>query len=115
MLAEPEATSTSPKATCRRIATVIPGHEVVGVVEALGAGCKRYRVGERVGIAWLRETCGICIYCRRGRENLCPNAKFTGYDNDGGYGEYAACARTSRTGFPTRSATKKRRRCCAPE
>jgi propanol-preferring alcohol dehydrogenase len=68
---------------------VIPGHEVVGVVERLGAGCKRYRVGERVGIAWLRGTCGICIYCKRGRENLCPNAKFTGYDHDGGYAELA--------------------------
>jgi propanol-preferring alcohol dehydrogenase len=68
---------------------VIPGHEVVGVVEALGAGCKRFRVGERIGIAWLRETCGVCIYCKRGRENLCPNAKFTGYDHDGGYGECA--------------------------
>ena len=68
---------------------VIPGHEVVGIVEALGTGCQRYRVGERVGIAWLRETCGICIYCKRGRENLCPNAKFTGYDHDGGYGEFA--------------------------
>jgi len=70
-------------------ANVIPGHEVVGVVEALGAGCTRYRIGERVGIAWLRETCGVCIYCKRGRENLCPNAKFTGYDHDGGYGEFA--------------------------
>ncbi len=71
-------------------AHVIPGHEVVGIVEALGAGCKRYRIGERVGIAWLRETCGVCIYCQRGRENLCPNAKFTGYDHDGGYAEYAS-------------------------
>jgi propanol-preferring alcohol dehydrogenase len=70
-------------------AHVIPGHEVVGVVEALGAGCNRYRIGDRVGIAWLRETCGTCIYCRRNRENLCPNAKFTGYDHDGGYAEYA--------------------------
>jgi len=68
---------------------VIPGHEVVGVVEALGAGCSRYKVGDRVGIAWLRETCGICIFCKRHRENLCPNAKFTGYDHDGGYAEFA--------------------------
>ncbi len=69
---------------------VIPGHEVVGVVERSGPGCSRYRVGDRVGIAWLRETCSRCVYCRRGRENLCPNAKFTGYDHDGGYAEYAA-------------------------
>ena len=68
---------------------VIPGHEVVGMVTALGAQSKRFQIGERVGIAWLRETCGTCVYCQRGRENLCPNAKFTGWDHDGGYAEYA--------------------------
>lgn len=68
---------------------VIPGHEVVGAVERCGEGCKRFRPGDRVGIAWLRETCGACVYCRRGRENLCPNARFTGYDHDGGYAEAA--------------------------
>ena len=68
---------------------VIPGHEVVGVVERCGDGCKRFKIGDRVGIAWLRETCGACVYCRRGRENLCPNARFTGYDHDGGYAEAA--------------------------
>lgn len=69
---------------------IIPGHEVVGVVEALGAGSSRFNAGDRVGIAWLRETDGTCAYCRRGRENLCPNARFTGWDCDGGYAEYAA-------------------------
>jgi len=68
---------------------VIPGHEVVGTVERCGDGCKRFKIGDRVGIAWLRETCGACVYCRRGRENLCPNARFTGYDHDGGYAEAA--------------------------
>jgi alcohol dehydrogenase, propanol-preferring len=68
---------------------IVPGHEVVGVVERCGAGCERFRPGDRVGIAWLRETCGTCVYCRRGRENLCPNARFTGYDHDGGYAEFA--------------------------
>src|ERR1700730_2239979 len=68
---------------------VVPGHEVVGVVERLGDGCKRFAPGARVGIAWLRETCGKCVYCRRGRENLCPNARFTGWDHDGGYAEFA--------------------------
>jgi alcohol dehydrogenase, propanol-preferring len=68
---------------------VIPGHEVVGTVERIGSGCARFHLGDRVGIAWLRETCGVCDYCRRGRENLCPNARFTGYDEHGGYGEYA--------------------------
>src|SRR5580658_3010065 len=68
---------------------IIPGHEVVGVVERVGPGCARYLAGSRVGIAWLRETCGACAYCKRGRENLCPNARFTGYDHDGGYAEFA--------------------------
>jgi propanol-preferring alcohol dehydrogenase len=68
---------------------IVPGHEVVGVVERPGPGASRFGSGERVGIAWLRETCGICVYCRRGDENLCPNARFTGYDHDGGYAEYA--------------------------
>ncbi len=69
---------------------VIPGHEIVGVVERAGPACVRFKPGDRVGIAWLRETCGACVQCRRGRENLCPNAKFTGYDHDGGYAEFAA-------------------------
>ncbi len=68
---------------------VIPGHEIVGIVDRCGDGCARFRPGDRVGVAWLRETCGVCVYCRRGRENLCPNAKFTGYDHDGGYAEAA--------------------------
>ncbi|MGH7812952.1 MAG: zinc-dependent alcohol dehydrogenase family protein [Candidatus Binataceae bacterium] len=68
---------------------IIPGHEIVGVVEKCGKDAARFNPGERVGIAWLRETCGSCAYCRRGRENLCPNARFTGYDHDGGYAEYA--------------------------
>jgi propanol-preferring alcohol dehydrogenase len=69
--------------------SVIPGHEVVGVVDRRGLGCTRFRPGDRVGIAWLRETCGTCVYCERGRENLCANARFTGYDHDGGYAEAA--------------------------
>jgi alcohol dehydrogenase, propanol-preferring len=68
---------------------IIPGHEIVGVVDKAGPGCKRFSPGKRVGIAWLRETCGVCVYCRRGRENLCPNARFTGWDYDGGYAEWA--------------------------
>jgi len=68
---------------------LIPGHQVVGTVEALGPGAKRFREGDRVGIAWLRHTCGVCPYCEKGDENLCPNAKFTGYDEDGGFAELA--------------------------
>ena len=68
---------------------IVPGHEVVGVVDAAGAGCQRFAIGTRVGIAWLRETCGICPECRRDRENLCRNARFTGWDADGGYAQWA--------------------------
>jgi propanol-preferring alcohol dehydrogenase len=67
---------------------VIPGHEIVGVVERLGPDCARFVPGARVGVAWLRETCGVCAYCLKGRENLCPNARFTGWDHDGGYAEF---------------------------
>jgi propanol-preferring alcohol dehydrogenase len=70
-------------------AGIVPGHEVVGFVEKLGPGSRRFKTGDRVGIAWLRETDGECRYCRSGRENLCPNARFTGWDSDGGYAEYA--------------------------
>ncbi|MRH87599.1 zinc-binding alcohol dehydrogenase family protein [Nocardia sp. SYP-A9097] len=67
---------------------VVPGHEVVGEVVALGAGDTRgFRVGDRVGIAWLRYTCGRCRYCLRGAENLCPESRYTGWDADGGYAE----------------------------
>ncbi|MBN2621819.1 MAG: zinc-dependent alcohol dehydrogenase family protein [Acidimicrobiales bacterium] len=67
----------------------VPGHEVVGVVDALGPGCRRFTQGQRAGIAWLRHTCGRCHWCRRGRENLCPDPRFTGWDADGGYAEWA--------------------------
>ncbi|MFB8003385.1 zinc-binding alcohol dehydrogenase family protein [Nocardia sp. NPDC056000] len=69
---------------------VVPGHEVVGEVVGLGSGdTGGFAVGERVGIAWLRHTCGRCRYCLRGAENLCPNSRYTGWDADGGYAEYA--------------------------
>jgi alcohol dehydrogenase, propanol-preferring len=67
----------------------VPGHEVVGVVDAVGPGADRFAPGERIGIAWLRGTCGHCRWCRTGRENLCPFARFTGWDADGGYAEQA--------------------------
>ncbi|NMI00327.1 zinc-dependent alcohol dehydrogenase family protein [Pseudonocardia acidicola] len=66
----------------------VPGHEVVGVVDALGPGAQRFAVGDRIGVAWLRGTDGSCRFCRSGRENLCPDATFTGWDADGGYAEY---------------------------
>ena len=68
---------------------VVPGHEVVGVVDQLGEACTRFSVGDRVGIAWLRGTCGRCRWCRSGAENLCPHAQFTGWDADGGFADAA--------------------------
>jgi propanol-preferring alcohol dehydrogenase len=68
---------------------IIPGHQVVGRVAAAGAGASRFGIGARVGIAWLRHTDGTCRYCLSGHENLCPNARFTGYMADGGYAELA--------------------------
>jgi propanol-preferring alcohol dehydrogenase len=65
--------------------SVVPGHEVVGEVVSAGS---RFAVGERIGVAWLRHTCGECRYCRRGAENLCPDSRYTGWDADGGYADY---------------------------
>jgi propanol-preferring alcohol dehydrogenase len=67
---------------------LIPGHEIVGVIEQLGDGVTGFAVGDRVGIPWLGYACGVCEYCVAGRENLCINARFTGYQIDGGYAEY---------------------------
>jgi alcohol dehydrogenase, propanol-preferring len=64
-----------------------PGHEIVGLVTALGSEVTEFRVGERAGVPWLGFTCGVCRYCRAGRENLCERARFTGYTLDGGYAE----------------------------
>ena len=66
---------------------LVPGHEIVGVVVERGAEVDRFEIGDRVGVPWLGWTCGVCDYCRGGRENLCDNARFTGYQIDGGYAE----------------------------
>jgi len=71
-----------------KVSPVIPGHQVVGVIEKLGPGAKRFAVGTTVGIAWLHKTDGTCEYCRRGEENLCDAAQFTGYSVNGGYAEH---------------------------
>lgn len=68
---------------------LIPGHQIVGVVEKLGEGTQRFKLGERVGVPWLNWACGECAFCLKGLENLCPNARFTGLHVDGGYAEYA--------------------------
>lgn len=77
---------------------LILGHQIVGVVEALGDGASRFRPGDRVGVPWLGWTCGTCAFCRSGQENLCPEARFTGYQLDGGYAE--ACLADERFCFP---------------
>jgi propanol-preferring alcohol dehydrogenase len=68
--------------------SVVPGHEVVGRVTARGADVTAFADGDRVGVAWLRSTCGVCRWCRSGRENLCPKSAYTGWDADGGYAAY---------------------------
>ncbi len=67
----------------------VPGHEVVGLVDAVGEQARRFQTGDRIGIAWLRHTCGSCRFCLRGDENLCIRPRFTGWDADGGFAEYA--------------------------
>ncbi|MFN7151036.1 MAG: alcohol dehydrogenase catalytic domain-containing protein, partial [Microthrixaceae bacterium] len=67
----------------------VPGHEVVGRVDRLGEGATRFDLGDRVGIAWLRHTCGRCRFCDRGDENLCVSPEFTGWEQDGGFAEWA--------------------------
>ncbi len=68
---------------------IVPGHEIVGTIDALGPGVDRFEPGQRVGVPWLGFSCGVCTYCERGQENLCREARYTGYQIDGGYAEYA--------------------------
>jgi propanol-preferring alcohol dehydrogenase len=77
---------------------IVPGHEVVGLVDRLGDGVDAPPIGTRIGIPWLGFSCGECAYCRRGQENLCPEARYTGYQIDGGYADY--CVADARYCFP---------------
>jgi alcohol dehydrogenase, propanol-preferring len=77
---------------------IVPGHQIVGVVSQVGEGVQAVAIGDRVGIPWLGFACGACEYCRTGRENLCPNARFTGYTIDGGFADCAAA--DARFAFP---------------
>ncbi|MBU1693840.1 MAG: zinc-dependent alcohol dehydrogenase family protein [Verrucomicrobia bacterium] len=77
---------------------LVPGHEIIGTVEALGPDTAGFVPGDRVGVPWLGWTCGTCAYCRGGRENLCDHARFTGYQLDGGYAEF--CVADARFCFP---------------
>src|SRR5215472_178169 len=84
----------------QRKSPVIPGHQVVGIVEKAGAEATRFRIGQRVGIAWLHGTDGTCRYCRSGAENLCDYPEFTGYTVDGGYAEYIVAREQFLYNFP---------------
>jgi propanol-preferring alcohol dehydrogenase len=68
---------------------IIPGHQIVGEVDVAGSSCTRLSVGQRIGVAWLRHTCGECTFCTAGQENLCESSRYTGHHADGGYAEYA--------------------------
>ncbi len=81
-------------------APLVPGHQVVGRVDRHGGGATRFPVGARVGIAWLRHTCGACGFCAAGRENLCEAPLFTGYHRDGGFAEYAVVPEAFAYGIP---------------
>jgi propanol-preferring alcohol dehydrogenase len=79
---------------------IVPGHQIVGAVDSLGTGCSKFKVGQRVGAAWLRHTCGKCEFCMADKENLCESARFTGYHADGGYAEYAVAPEAFCYGIP---------------
>ena len=93
---------------------IIPGHEVVGRVAALGDNVSGFALGERVGVPWLGHTCGICPYCRSARENLCDAPLFTGYTRDGGYATHTIADAQYCFALPGALTTLTRRRCCAP-
>jgi propanol-preferring alcohol dehydrogenase len=67
---------------------IVPGHQVVGTIEALGPGARRFKLGDRVGVAWLRSTCRVCAFCATGRENLCEDSTYTGWSHHGGYAQF---------------------------
>lgn len=79
---------------------LIPGHQVVGIVEKKGAGVNRFRKGDRVGIPWLNWACGKCFFCLNGNENLCDSIRFTGYDSDGGYAQYTTISESFAYAIP---------------
>jgi propanol-preferring alcohol dehydrogenase len=83
---------------------LIPGHQTVGVVDRLGPSSRRFRIGDRVGIAWLRWTCGVCDFCRSGAENLCEASRYSGYHDDGGYAELAVVPEDFAYAIPERFA-----------
>ena len=93
---------------------IIPGHEVVGRIDALGAGVEDLRLGERVGLPWLGHTCGVCPYCVGQQQNLCDQPLFTGYTRDGGSPLRSSPMPALLSLWASRAATRHWRRCCAP-
>lgn len=79
---------------------LVPGHQIVGVVDECGPEAARFRVGDRVGVAWLHRTCGSCFHCKNGNENLCERAEFTGLQVDGGYAEFTVADEAFTYGLP---------------
>ena len=82
-------------------ASIVPGHQIVGRIERAGSSARRFAPGARVGIAWLRGTCGACEACRGGRENLCEHTQFTGYHADGGFADYAVVSEAFAYAIPS--------------
>ncbi|MDE2059354.1 MAG: zinc-dependent alcohol dehydrogenase family protein [candidate division NC10 bacterium] len=80
---------------------IVPGHQIVGVVDQVGKGVTRFRAGDRLGVPWLYTTCGQCAFCRRNQENLCDTARFTGYHVNGGYAEFVVAQETFAYPLPT--------------
>jgi propanol-preferring alcohol dehydrogenase len=80
---------------------IVPGHQAVGTVEALGPGARRFRLGDRIGVAWLRSTCGACGFCTTGRENLCEASTYTGWTHDGGYARSCCVPEAFAYGIPS--------------
>ncbi len=94
---------------------IVPGHEIVGFVERLGAGVEGFAIGERVGVPWLGHTCGHCPYCDEGRENLCDHPEFTGYTRDGGFASHLVAEAAFVLKLPADSDPDRApRRCSAP-
>jgi propanol-preferring alcohol dehydrogenase len=98
-----------------RRSPVIPGHQIVGVVEKTGERVENFAKGERVGVAWLNRTCGKCRFCLSGRENLCESAEFTGWTRDGGFAEYVAAPADFVYHLPADFADFQAAQLCAPE
>ena len=93
---------------------IVPGHEIVGRIEQIGDGVTGFAVGDRIGVPWLGYSCDDCRFCRERRENLCREARFTGYQLDGGYADTPWRMPAMPSSCPTPMGMPKRRRSCAP-